>query len=67
MQKRANSHKPWTRGQVVAMHKLIKQNTPTPLMAWKLKRTTPGVQSKANDLGWSTKPTNKSPYNRRKS
>ncbi len=61
-----NSGKKWTQSQVNQLKKEIKQNTPTRVMALHLKRTPGAVQSKANDLGLSTKPTNQSPYNRRK-
>jgi hypothetical protein len=36
-------------------------------MGLHLGRSPEAVQSKANELGLSTKPTNQSPYNRRKS
>jgi len=66
MAKPANSGKQWTPQENQQLKKLIQQDTPTRLMAWKLNRTTDGVQAHANQLGWSTKPTNQSPYNRRK-
>ena len=64
--KPANSGKPWSPADQQALKKLIGQNTPTRVMGMKLKRTPEAVQSKANEIGLSTKPTNQSPYNRRK-
>ncbi|MEX2251090.1 MAG: hypothetical protein WD895_03350 [Acidimicrobiia bacterium] len=57
-----NSRKQWTPEHESQLRKEIKQNTPTPLMALHLGRSKGAVQQKANDLGLSTKPTNKSPY-----
>lgn len=56
----------WTNADKKELRTLINQNTPTRVMGLKLKRTPGAVQSKANHLGLSTKPTNQSPYNRRK-
>lgn len=61
-----NHGKPWTRQDKAQLKTLIQENTPTPLMGFKLGRRPEAVQRKANDLGLSTKPTNQSPYNRRK-
>jgi hypothetical protein len=56
----------WTPGQDQQLQRLIQQNTPTRVMGLKLGRTPDAVQQHANELGLSTKPTNQSPYNRRK-
>lgn len=56
----------WTPEQDRKLKKLIKLNTPTPLMAWELGRTKAAVYAHASKIGKSVKPTNKSPYNRRK-
>lgn len=64
--KPARQGKQWTAGDRQQLKKLIKENTPTRVMGLKLDRSPEAVQSKANDLGLSTKPTNQSPYNRRK-
>lgn len=61
-----NSGKSWTSQQVVQMKKLVKQNTPTPLIAYKLGRSPSAVQSKASEIDVSLKPTNKSPYGTKK-
>lgn len=60
-----NAHTVWTKEQVKLALKLIKQNTPTGLIAHKLGRTEDGIRSKMSDLNVSLKPINKSPYNRR--
>lgn len=57
-----NSGKPWTPAEVRQLKQEIKENTPTRVMGLKHGRSPEAVQSKANDLGLSTKPTNQSPY-----
>lgn len=64
--KPANHGKPWTGPAVDKLEKLAKGNTPTPLIAHKLGRTEDAVRNKARDEDISLKPTNQSPYNRRK-
>jgi len=64
--KPANSGKQWTPAQVTGLKKEIKQNTPTRVMGLHQGRTPEAVQSKANALGLSTKPTNQSPYGTQK-
>jgi len=66
MKKPANAGKTWTASDVVKLRQLAKGNTPTRLMALKLKRTTNAIYSKAEDIDLSLKPTNQSPYNRHK-
>lgn len=61
-----NSGKPWTPAQVKQLRKLAQGNTPTRVIGLKLGRTAPAVQKKASEKGISLKPTNQSPYNRRK-
>jgi len=61
-----NSGKPWTPPQVQQLETLAKGNTPTRVIALKMQRTPAAVQSKASAEGISLKPTNQSPYNRRK-
>jgi len=65
MAKPTNNGKAWTPQDNQQLKKLIQQNTPTRVMGIKLKRTPEAIQSHANQLGQSTKPTNQSPYNRR--
>jgi hypothetical protein len=52
-----NSGKPWIKGEVAQLKTEIKQNTPTRVLGIKHGRTPEAVQSKANDLRLSTKPT----------
>lgn len=61
-----NSGKPWTPAQVKQLRTLAQGNTPTRVIGLKLGRTAAAVQKKASDKGISLKPTNQSPYNRRK-
>ncbi len=62
-----NSGKQWSKGDVSELHKLAKGNTPTRVIGLKLGRTAGAVPSKASSVGVSLKPTNQSPYNRKKS
>jgi hypothetical protein len=56
----------WSNKEVVALKRLAAQNTPTRVVALKLGRTPAAIYSKASAEGVSLKPTNQSPYNRRK-
>lgn len=67
MKKPVNAGKTWTSDDIAKLRQLAKGNTPTRVMAMKLGRTADAVYGKADDLGLSLKPTNQSPYNRRKS
>lgn len=58
--------KPWSDSEQKQLRRLAKENTPTRVMGLKLERSEDAVRSKAGDLGVSLKPTNQSPYNRRK-
>jgi hypothetical protein len=65
MAKKPENHsKPWSDTDLRALKKLAEQNTPTRVMAIKLKRTPDSVQSKALQQGVSLKPVNQRPYNR---
>jgi len=61
-----NSGKKWTPSELTQLRQLAGQNTPTRVIGLKLGRTPAAVQTKASDEGISLKPTNQSPYNRRK-
>ncbi|MDQ3745019.1 MAG: hypothetical protein M3444_11610 [Acidobacteriota bacterium] len=61
-----NTGKPWTNDDVKQLKELAKENTPTRVIGLKLGRTENSVRSKAQAEGVSLKPTNQSPYNRRK-
>lgn len=67
MAKKPTNHgKQWTKQEVKTMKQLANENTPTRVMGLKLQRTPEAVYSKASEEGISLKPTNQSPYNRRK-
>lgn len=61
-----NSGKPWIFQDVQQIKQLARENTPTRVIGLKIGRTEDAVRSKASDEGISLKPTNQSPYNRRK-
>lgn len=62
----SRSGKGWTKEEVSNLKTLAKENTPTRVIALKLNRTPEAVKSKASEVKQSLKPTNQSPYNRRK-
>jgi hypothetical protein len=62
----ANNGKKWTDTDLNKLENLVTQNTPTRLIAWNLKRSEDSIRNKASNEGISLKPTNQSPYNRRK-
>jgi hypothetical protein len=64
--KPVNDGKRWSSSEVQQLRRLAKGNTPTELIAHNLRRTPDAVRAKASDENISLKPTNKSPYNRRK-
>lgn len=64
--KPANAGKHWTRDDIAKLRQLARENTPTRVMALKLDRTAEAVRGKATDIRLSLKPTNQSPYNRRR-
>lgn len=61
-----NSGKLWTNSEVSDLRHLARQNTPTRVIGLKLGRTPAAVQQKASQEDISLKPTNQSPYNRKK-
>ena len=61
-----NTGKAWTRSILAQLRKLSRQNTPTRVIGLKLGRTPGSIYSKASEKGISLKPTNQSPYNRRR-
>jgi hypothetical protein len=61
-----NTGKEWTDGDVRQLRELARENTPTRVIGLKLGRTANSVRSKASNEGVSLKPTNQSPYNRRR-
>lgn len=61
-----NHGKQWTPEAVSQLNDLAKQNTPTRVIGLKMQRTPEAVAQKASQEKISLKPTNQSPYNRRK-
>ncbi len=61
-----NTGKPWTSQNENTLKSLVKENTPTRVIGLELGRTPDAIYKKASELGVSLKPTNQSPYNRRK-
>lgn len=61
-----NSGRAWSAADLKALSALAKGNTPTRVIGLKLGRTEDAVQGKASSLGVSLKPTNQSPYTRKK-
>lgn len=58
---RTNPRKDWTDAELKSMKMMVKQNTPTGIIAMKLKRTITSVYGKAAREGISLAPTNRSP------
>lgn len=58
--------KTWTPQEKQKLQMLADQNTPTRVMGIKLQRTEVAVRNKSSELEILLKPTNQSPYNRRK-
>jgi hypothetical protein len=61
-----NRGKQWTPSEVKELKELAKENTPTRVIGLKMGRPEGGVRAKASEKKVSLKPTNQSPYNRRK-
>lgn len=61
-----NSGQPWTSKDVAQLKELASENTPTRVIGLKLGRTPGAVSNRASQENVSLKPTNQSPYNRKK-
>lgn len=61
-----NHGKHWTPQDVTQLKQLAKENTPTRVIGLKMQCTADAVAQKASAENISLKPTNQSPYNRRK-
>jgi hypothetical protein len=61
-----NHGEPWTRQAVQQLKQLAKQNTPTRVIALLTGRTEDAIRNAASQNDISLKPTNQSPYNRKK-
>lgn len=62
-----NRGKAWSTSDQSQLAQLARQNTPTRVIGLKLGRTPGAVYSQATKQSVSLKPTNQSPYNRRRS
>jgi len=62
----SNHGKQWASNDVSQLQHLANQNTPTRVIGIKMGRTPDAVAQKASEEHISLKPTNQSPYNRRK-
>ncbi|TAL20066.1 hypothetical protein EPN90_01845 [Patescibacteria group bacterium] len=56
----------WTNALIRKLRELAGNNTPTRVIALKLGRTPGAIQTRASEEDISLKPTNQSPYNRRR-
>lgn len=61
-----NTGKSWKPNDISQLKQMIRQNTPTRVAGFKLGRTEDAIRAEASQLGLSLKPTNQSPYSRRK-
>jgi hypothetical protein len=61
-----NSGNPWKAPEVKQLRQEAKQNTPTRVIGLLHGRTEAAIRTKAGNEGISLKPTNQSPYNKRK-
>lgn len=61
-----NSGTTWTPKQERELGQLARQNTPTRVIGLKLGRTEDAVRTRAHQNNVSLRPTNQSPYNRKK-
>ena len=65
VRKPANSGKRWSPQEIFQLRMLAQENTPTRIIALKMKRTENAIRSKASSENISLAPWNQSPYNRR--
>ena len=61
-----NSGKRWTAKEDEKLEQLAAKNTPSRVIGLILGRPVSGIYAKASELGISLRPTNQSPYNRKK-
>lgn len=61
-----NNGRTWSSADNATLRRLAGQNTPTRVIGLKLGRSEAAVRTKASEAGVSLKPTNQSPYDRRK-
>ena len=58
-------HDVWSKEDIALLRKLVRENTPTRIIALKLRRTEAAIYAKASELNLSLKPVNQRPYGRR--
>ena len=63
---RRRARQPWSDKEVRELRSLARANTPTGVVSVKMQRPKAAIASKAQREGISLRPTNRSPYNRRK-
>lgn len=63
---RRNNNKNWSMGDVRTLRQLARRNAPMRVIGLKLGRTETSVRGKAQREGISLRPTNRSPYTRRR-
>ena len=61
-----NTGKAWSTQDQKQLKQMVKENTPTRVIGLKLGRTEGAIYTKASEMDISLKPTNQSPYNRKK-
>jgi hypothetical protein len=61
-----NHGQPWSHDDIKKLRNEAKSNTPTPVLGLHLNRTPGAIRAKAQAIGLSLKPTNKSPYGTKK-
>jgi len=61
-----NTGKLWKQEEARKLKELARKNTPTRVIGLLLGRSEESIRAKAYELGISLKPTNQSPYTRRK-
>jgi hypothetical protein len=63
---RQRAREPWQAAEVRELKALARYNTPTGVISLKLRRPPAAVRSKAQREGIALRPTNRSPYSRRR-
>ena len=61
-----NKRKDWSAANVRELRELARGNTPTRVIGLKLGRTVTAIRAKAQRAGISLKPSNQSPYSRKR-
>lgn len=60
-----NAGKHWDSNSKKELRQLVKENTPTRVIAFKAGRTEDAIRNQVGKMGLSLKPNNQSPYNRK--